>query len=337
MGGPYNFLSQWKTARNLVLSANSQAAWNETMADAALTRRQRFDGSAILSLTPTRRTDQGYAGKGTAFATNGQVTSWDTKLDGFKADLSDFLVGWLFAFCMGKDTVTGAGPYTHSFAFDESTRSAVATNVYMEDTAAVHYKLPDMCVNDITLAINEIGAISAEMSMMGTGRMTMGSMATLPAIPAETYLLGSDAAVTFGPVGSTASFIGRVMNATFKLDNQLTVHRAPGGGLYGIFVRKGNPKFSLSTTIAAKDTDDVFTLLQNDTASSYSLAVNSGASAQLTVTIPQAHLKTTKLGFDGEMVVWQIEADETSCYDVSGAPPITAQVINGVPTYLVTA
>jgi hypothetical protein len=115
------------------------------------------------------------------------------------------------------------------------------------------------------------------------------------------------------------------------------VHKAPGGGLYGIFVRKGNPKFSISTTFAAKDSDDVFTLLRNDTECDYELSVNSGADAQLTVSIPHMHAKTTKLGFDGEMVVWQIEGDESTCFDEDGdTPPITVGVTNAVAAYLTT-
>jgi hypothetical protein len=333
MPGPYNFESQPKFLRNLVLSANKQAAWNAALADAALTRRQRFDGAAILEQTITRRSDQGYAGKGTSFATNGQITSYDTKFDGFKAELSDWLAGFLPAFAMGKDTVTGAGPYTHVFTFDESTRTAVPTTVYLEDTEDVHYKCPDMCVNDVTLTIGDIGAITAEMTMMGTGRQILGSMTDgAPALPAETYLLGSDGALSL----NGTSLIGRHMSTTFKLENQLTVHKAPGGGLYGIFVRKGDPKFSISTTIAAKDVDDVYALFSNDTVSDFELVVNSGASAQMTISIPQTHLKTTKLGFDGDMVVWQIEADDTTCYQNAGVPPVSVTVINGVATYLTT-
>ena len=336
MSGPFNFLSQWKTARNLMLSVNSQAAWNTALADAALTQRQRFDGAAVLERKIPRRSDIAYAGKGTAFATNGQITSYDTGFTGLKAELSPWLAGWLLAFLMGQDTVTGvASPYAHSFTFDESTRTAVPTTIYLEDTEDVHYKCPDMCLNDITLTISELGAIMAEANLMGTGIQILGSMLTaLPVAPTETYLLGSDAALNFGPVGSPASFIGRHMSTTLKLENQLQVHRAPGGGLYGIFVRKGNPKFSLSTTFAAKDTDDIYTLFANDTASDYNLTVNSGAAAQLNISIPQMHLKTTKLGFDGDMTVWQVENDETTNYQAAGVPPITLGVTNAVASYL---
>lgn len=336
MAGPFNFLSQWKTARNLMLSVNSQPAWNTALADAALTHRQRFDGAAILERTITRRSDINYAGKGSAFATNGQITSYDTKFSGFKAELSPWLAGWICAFLMGTDTVTGvASPYSHTFTFDETTRTAVPTTVYVEDTEDVHNKCPDMCISDLTLTISEVGAIMAEFTMTGTGIQIAGSMATaLPVAPTESYLLGSDAVLTFGPVGALASFVGRHMSTTLKLDNQLTVHRAPGGGLYGIFVRKGNPKFSLSTTFAAKDTDDIYTRFTNDAACDYELTVNSGAAAQMTISVPQMHLKTTKLGFDGDMIVWQVENDETTNYQQAGVPPITIGVTNDVPLYL---
>jgi hypothetical protein len=338
MAGPYNFLTQWKEARNLVLSAASQSAWQGALLQASMTQRQRFDGGAVLELTHTRRSDLASAGKGTAFATNGQVTSIDAKFTGFKAELSPWLAGWLFAFLMGTDTVTGsASPYTHAFTFDETTRTAVPTTIYLEDTAAVKYLCPDMCIDDVTITISEIGAIMAEMTMQGTGYQTMGALGAVPALAAESYILGSDAALTLGPVGSPASMIGRHMSTTLKLENQLQVHRAPGGGLYGLFVKKQNPKFSIATTIAAKDTDDIYTLFTNDTACAYSLAVNSGATAQLTVSLPQVHLKTTKLGFDGEMTVWQLEGDESSCYQVAGAPPISVGVVNAVPAYLIGA
>jgi len=339
MPGPYNFNSQPKFLRNLVLAANSQLAWNTALADAAMVHRQRFDGSAILELATTRRSDLDYAGKGTAFATDGQVTMLDTKLSGWKSELSPWLAGWAFAMLMGKDTVVGeAAPYTHTFAFDESTRTAVPTTIYIEDTEDVKYKCPDMCVSDVTLTINELGAISIETNMVGTGRQIMGAMAAgAPALPADPYILNSDVTPTFGAVGAAANLTGRMMSATLKFDNQLVVQRVMGGGTYGTFVRKQNPKFSLTATIAAKDVNDTYALFEADTATALTLAANSGAAAQITATYPNLHLKTTKLGFDGDMVVWQIEADESTAFWAAGVPPVSVSVVNAVAAYLVGA
>lgn len=74
---------------------------------------------------------------------------------------------------MGKETVTGtASPYTHSFAFDESTRTAQKTAVYVEDTEDMHYLVPDMAVEEVTITINDIGAVLVEAALIGTGYWT---------------------------------------------------------------------------------------------------------------------------------------------------------------------
>lgn len=338
MAGPYNFESQPRFARNLVLSANTQLAWNTGLADANLTQRQRFDGAAVLERTITRRSDIAYAGKGTAFATNGQITAYDSKFTGLKHELSPWLAGWLCSMLMGKDVVTGtASPYVHTHTFDETTRTAQKTTVYVEDTDDIHRVVPDMAVDEVTFTISDIGAVMADATLMGTGYETIHSLASLPAAPTESYLLNSDAQLQFGPTGSLASFIGRNMNTTLRLQNQSVVHRGSGGGLYGIFVRKGNPKFSLQSTFAAQATDDVYTLFENDTACDYEMTINSGPTTQMTISIPAMHLKTTKLGLDGDMVVWQVENDETTSYQAAGTPPITITVTNSVAAYLVAA
>lgn len=332
---PTNFAVQSKTLRNLVLSANKQASWGETMADTYLTRRQRFDGSAVLDLGQTRRDDSNYAGRGSFFATNGQVTHWGSKVSGLKAEVSDWLAGWLCAMTFGADVVTGTGPYTHTFNYDQTTRTSVATCLYVEDTADLHYKLPDMCMNDLTLTISEIGAIMADWNMVGTGLYVAGSMASgPPALSSETYILGSDCVPQWGPTGSLATLTGRVANATVKWDNQLQPVNAPGLGLYSSFVRKGKPKFSFDVTIRSTTPDDVFTNFLADASTGLTLTANSGASAQLIITLAAAHLKAAKLGFDGDMNIWQLSYDETTAFQSGSTLPVSVQVVNGVAAYL---
>ena len=333
------FESQKKSARNLVLSPNMQAAYGETLADANLTRRQRFDGSAILELLSTRRSDKEMSGKGTQFATDGQLTGWDTKFS-FKTELDAWLAGWAFVFGMGADAITntgGAAPYTHALSFDDTTTQAPATTLYLEDTSAVKYKVPDMAVSDLTLTIPERGACSLETAFIGTGRWTAGAMAAaLPALAAYSYLLGSDCVFSIGPVGDSVAVTGRHLSTTLKISTGVVNHIAPGGGLFGVFPRRGLWKFSFQTTIAAMATDDIWTLLENDTASALGWSINSGASAQLAISIPLCHMKATKLGVNGNMVIWSIEADETTCFGVAGgAQPLGVSVVNAVPQYMV--
>ena len=58
------------------------------------------------------------------------------------------------------------------------------------------------------------------------------------------------------------------------------------------------------------------------------------AHAAFTCSIPKANLKTAKMGFEDDMVIWNIEVDETTCYQAAGTPPITFTVTNDQATYL---
>ncbi len=332
---PLNFEPQSKLLRELVLSVNRQAAWNGALPDTALTRIQRFDGGAVLDFTTNRRSDKEYSGKGSWFATNGQITDLEIKITGIKSELTPWLAAWLFSFGMGLDVVTGAAaPFAHTCTFDQTTRQAVPTTAYLKDTDDLLYKVQDLAVSDFTLTISDKGAIMVDFSLMGTGRYTPGAIASVPVVPDETYLLGSDTDFLWGDVGAPVSKLGRHMTTTFKLDHQLIDHRATGIGLTGAFIRKGDPKFSFSSTIAAAGADDIFNRYINNVQTAIRLFCNSGADAQLTLDVPKVNLKTTKMGFDGDMTVWNVEFDETTCYQAAGVQPVTATILNDVPSYL---
>jgi hypothetical protein len=332
---PFNFESQKISARNLVLSANKQLSANDIFADASLTERQRFDGSAVMEFVPTRRSDKDMAGKGTEFATEGQLTSFDTKFT-MKAEADTWFAGWALAFALGKDTVSGAGPYVHTFAFDETTTQAPMTNLYIEDTAAVKTKYPDMAMSELTLNYASRGSVMIDATMMGTGRFTDGAMVTLPTLNATPlYLLNSDTVFSVGPVGGLVNMTGRFLSGALKISTSVVNHTAPGGGLYGIFMRTGLRKVSFDFVVAAKDTDDVRTLLINDTLSAMTIVTTSGAGI-MNIGLPNFKLKAAPLAKDGNMVTWKISGDETSMYNVAGAGVITASVTNAQQTaYLI--
>lgn len=336
MPGPYNFESQKVSARNLVLTANKQAAYGTAVASADMLRRQKFDGSAVLELKQTRYSDKALAGKGTEFATQGQVTAWDSSFN-FKADLDDWLAGWAFAFALGKDTITGAGPYLHTFAFDETTTQACATSIYLQDTAAVERTAIDMAISELTLTIPARGPLQIELALIGTGHWTNGAIASLPALANYAYLLGSDCVFSIGPQAGAVSKLGRHMQSTIKISTGVQNHTAPGLGLYGAFPRTGLRKVSFQTTIAAQATDDIETLLENDTVQEANWTTTSGTSI-LAIDMPCVHLKSNKLGTQGNMVVWQFEGDETTIFNQGGAGIINPAVTNSQATaYLIGA
>jgi hypothetical protein len=337
MSGPFNFESQKITARNLVLSPNKQLAAGTAVSSADMTRRQKFDGSAVFELKQTRYSDKAQAGKGTEFATLGLLTAWDLT-GGFKGDLDDYMAGWILAFLMGKDVMTGAGPYTHTLSFDETTTQAPMTSIYLADTNDVLWTLIDMGVVDVTLTIPARGPITYEINFVGTGHYAYGAITSLPALASSyAYLLGSDCVFSIGAPGATASKVGRHMSSTIKISTGAVNHTAPGLGLYGAFIRTGLRKLSFQTSIAATSTDDVFTLFRADTPQELNWTITSGTSS-LTIDLPAVHLKSTKIGASGNMVVWQIEGDETTIFNVGGAGVMNASVVNSQATaYLVAA
>jgi hypothetical protein len=337
MAGPYNFESQKVSARNLVLTANKQATANTAVASTDMLRRQKFDGSAVFELKQTRYSDKNLSGKGTEFATQGLVTAWETS-GGFKGDLDDYMAGWILAFLLGKDVITGsAAPYTHTLTWDETTTQACMTSIYLADTADVLWTLIDMGVVDVTITIPARGPLTFEINFIGTGHYTYGAITSLPALPASyAYLLGSDCVFSIGASGATVSKVGRHMSTTIKISTGAVNHVAPGQGLYGAFIRTGLRKASFQTTIAATSADDIFTLLRNNTLQEVNWNVGTVSSA-LIIDLPNVYLKSTKLGTSGNMVVWQIEADETSILNVAGAGMLNATVVNSQASYLTGA
>jgi len=201
----------------------------------------------------------------------------------------------------------------------------------------VLWTLIDMGIVDLTITVPARGPLTFEVNFIGTGHYTYGAIATLPALPASyAYLLGSDCVFSIGASGATVAKIGRHMSTTIKISTGAVNHTAPGLGLYGAFIRTGLRKASFQTTIAATSADDVLTLLRSNTLQEVNWTVNSGASS-LVLDMPNVELKAAKLGTSGNMVIWQIEADESSIFNYGGAGMLNATVVNSQASYLVGA
>jgi hypothetical protein len=337
MAGPYNFEFQKITARNLVLSPNKQAVYNTPTVTASMTRRQKFDGSAVGELKQTRYSDKALAGKGTEFATQGLITGWDSAFN-FKADADDWLIGWALAFAMGKDILTGPGPYVHAISFDETTVQAPAASIYLQDTAAVFWTLVDMGLADLTITFPARGPIQLEMNFLGTGVWVDGAIGALPVLPASyAYMLGSDVVFSVGAHGAVVSKIGRFMSGTVKISTGVKNHTAPGLGLFGAYPMTGLRKVSFSATIAASSAEDIRPIFNTNELQEVNFTGTSGTSI-VNLDFPYCNLKTTKLGASGNNVVWQIEGDETTIFNQGGSGVLTAAVTNNQATaYLIGA
>jgi len=333
------FSMQKQSARNLVLSPNAQIAYGGILAEVKLSTRQRFDPSSVFEKTPSRRTDKNAVGKGSEWATNTQITAWDVK-GTLKAEADAFLAGWMCAFVFGQETVTGvAAPFTHTFTVPNISATMPCTTIYVEETADVRFKLPDMAATSLSFEVPERGSITASCDLVGTGRYIPGAMAAaLPALIAADYLLGSDFTVTITPSGGAAvPFSGRQKSLSIKLDRSAAPFKASGDGLTAGSVASGAGKFSISFTIAAEAADDINGWFENQIPLAITCATNPALTFQLGFSFPSAVVKANKLSNTEDKVMWSVEFDETSCLQVGDASAISAFVVTDCPAYLVPA
>lgn len=210
-----SFSMQKQSARNLVLSPKIQTTWGEYLGDGSMTIRQRFNPSSVFSKDRSLRSDYSTVGKGTEWATNSQTTAWDTK--GTLTTEADALsLAWMCSLIFGVDTVTGAGPYTHTFTVPSITATMPPTTIYFEETQDQHFKMCDMCASSLSLTVPERGSVTAALDMVGTGKWESYTMGSLPALIAADYLLGSDVqiAISLAPVSFTGTSTSASPNLT---------------------------------------------------------------------------------------------------------------------------
>lgn len=184
-------------AKNVALAANKQNTFGTPVAASAYVSRPRNPGTSFGQIIPKFYSDEMLSNKGHQFPTTKQRIMQDTAFDA-TWDVDNFLAGWLCAFAMGSDTVTGSGPYTHVFKFLQSTNQMPVTSVYFQDTNDVKYQLPDLAISDVQITGKESGPLQAQWKMVGSGKNVDGNVA-LPAVATPQFLFGSDADVLIGP------------------------------------------------------------------------------------------------------------------------------------------
>jgi hypothetical protein len=327
---------QKQASRNLVISPKVQTTWGTRLLDASLTVRQRFNPSTVFEKMQTSRSDQMTAGKGTEWATDRTITSWDTK-GTLTAEADAFLLSWAMALIFGQETDTGAGPYTHTFTVPNVTATMPATSLYIEETADQHFYMPDMSATSLSLTVPERGAVSLALDMVGTGKWTPGSFGgALPAVSALNYLLGNDVQISITPSGGALTpFVGRQKSLSIKVDRQAKPFQSSGDGLYSNSVAAGAGKFAVDFTIAANAADDVNGWFESGTALNIAIVTNPAKTYQFGFNFPVAYAKANKLGNTEDKVMWSLSFDETSCLQNGAAAAISAFCIDNTPAFLV--
>lgn len=321
--------------RNFVISPNTQAAFGTVLADAALTRRSPLlDPAAFATLTKQFWSDANYTGKGHDWPTVRSKTQQDVAFQQ-NTPVTAWLAGWLAAFGLGAVTTTGAGPnYTHTCKFIQAANQPPITTIYTEDTADVKTKWLDMAITKASFTGPANGPLMCNYSMVGSGHFADGAMTTLPTLPTEALILGSDTDILIGAPGSAASIKDRVRSWQVDIDNALEVKRSPGGGMYAANITIGAQRPTLKMTVAAKDADDLRGFFINDTLLEVQINTNSGAAAIFNIKFPGLYLSAAPMGVDGKEIVYQLETDQNSVIKSGANDPIEIDVTNAQTAYL---
>lgn len=325
-------------ARQLVLSPNKQTTYGTPVASFATGYKCQFDGGAFFKTSKERRSNLDLSGKGHPWATERQEIARQTGFD-WSGEVTDFLAGWLCFFGFAKVVTSGAGPFTHTFTFENATNIAPVTTLYVQDTADVKTQYPDMALAELEFSGTDKGPLLFSASMIGSGRFTDGAVAAADslALPTNVYLLGSDTDILFGAQAGAVSIKERVRQWSVKISVPMTPHRAPGGGFYSYFTKMGPQRVTANLAVAAKDADDVRTLFLADTVRE--LKINTTTSAkQLNLTLPQVVCGDASYSADGNEIVYQMSFDESGVQKGGALNEILqAVVINGQATYGVGA
>jgi hypothetical protein len=183
--------------RNLAIAPNKQNNFLTPVAAASYTQRPRNQGNYNVTHTPSFYTDEQMANKGHQFAATKQRIMEDTTFDA-TMDADAFLIGWVLFFILGTETVTGAGPFTHTMKFLQATNQAPVTSLLVQETNDVIYQVPDMAILDLVISGKESGPISLQWKMQGSGKKVEGAVA-FPPVSLPLFLFGSDADIKIGP------------------------------------------------------------------------------------------------------------------------------------------
>ena len=324
--------------RELLLSSKKQTAYGQAggLAAGEFTYRARFDGGIYATISKEFYSDLERAGKGHPWPTVRTEVQRMISIGG-EIDIDDFLAAWLIAFMLKKVVTTGAGPYTHTCTFEQTTRQAPVTAIYCKDTADVFFRVRDLVMTQLTIRGGASGPLRASFQMEGSGQHIDGSV-TAPALPTPVYLMGQDTSILLGAPSSAAALdIPRLREWEVSFSDGSYHRRAPGGGLYGAQANIGLQRCGVRVMVAAKDTDDMRTLQLNDTLRELQINTNSGAAAQLNFKFPNLKFPPRPPQNDGIEIIWPLEAGEQDILKGSGLNLVEAVAINSQAPYLVGA
>lgn len=331
-----------------LFSTKKETTYGTALAAADLNRRVVAPAVELGKIAKDFRSDLDRFGKGHEFATELEELSRDLRRT-TTFDASSLTVAWVAAFALGKVTTTQPNPtgnptaYDHKFIFADPavSKHAPTTTVYEEFTADLKRRLVSLGCNDFALSgrAREVASLTA--NWIGSGQTVDGGI-TLPALTAQSFLLGADADILFGPQGAPVSIKDRVLewsvSVSHNLEADLGYH--PGSGKFRGRLWYGTRRVSAALTLLAKEADDIFTLFLNDTVRELKMdlagdLIGPGPEKhRALVRLPAVRITALDDAFEGNHLVYRVEIGEPGVLKQSGLEVLEITVTNTEPSFL---
>lgn len=320
-----------------------------------------FEGADFGEHTPNMSDNAAFLGKGHEFATRNEIISWDTRFRrSFTATTK--ILGWAFAFHMGKDTPTnpGGSAYQHAFEYMDpitgagyygSPRQQPVTTIIERVTSGLVRRFPSCVVSavEVTGALNDWAKVAVE--LIGSGfKDTVASGYSFPASTEGALLRFSSLTFTH-PSGVDISCDARSFRFRSEYQYDETGGYCPGSG----YLTPGDPtsgavrnklEFTrravlLEFVVTASSTNHTyFTRLEANT-DVYTKLVLEGALITgviyhtLTIEIPHMKYRAIPIAADGDIITYAVQG--VIFYDVEFANPLKVTVINDTAAYLASS
>ena len=333
-----------------LFSPKKESAYGTPLADADLTKRVVAATVEVGKISKLFRSDLDRVGKGHEFATELEEITRDLRRS-TTFDASSLTLAWVCAFALGKVTTTQPNPagnptaYDHKFTFADPalSKQAPTTTVYEELTADLKRRLLSLACNDFSLSGRARDPVQLNASWVGSGSTSDGALAgALPALTAQSFLLGRDADILFGPQGAPLSLKDRVLDwslsVTQNLEADLGYH--PGSGPTRGRIWFGPRRVSASLTLFAKQTDDLLSLFLNDTIQELRFDLPGdviGPGPELhraLIVLPAVRLTALDDATEGNHIVYRLEIGEAGVFKQPGLEPLEITVTNTEPSFL---
>jgi len=324
-------------------SLRKETAYGTALADADLNRRVVASAVEVGKIAKLFRSDLDRFGKGHEFATELEELARDLRR-ATSFDSSSLTLAWIAAFAMGKVVTSQPNPggnptaYAHAVTFADPavTKHAPTTTVYEELTADLKRRLVSLACNDFSLSGRAREPVQIAANWIGSGATVDAALSPLPALTAQSFFLGADTDILFGPQGAPVSLKDRVLDWSVSVSQNLEADLGyhPGSGKFRGRLWYGVRRVSAALTFFAREADDLVSLFLDDTLRELQIILNGDTIGpgpekhRGLIKLPAVRITALDDSLEGNHIVYRVEINESGVLKQPGAEPIEITVTN---------